>query len=76
MKPDIGLFKAIAEPAYRCRQNMQVVSGCLFMDIALEGAVATTPASLQQMEQYFQKVFPLVREWLMGKAAWLRVRRS
>ena len=62
MEPDIGLFKAI--------------SGCLFMDIALGGAVATTPASLRQMEQYFQKVFPLVREWLMGKAAWLRVRRS
>jgi hypothetical protein len=56
MKPDIGLFKAIAEPAYRCRQNMQAVSGCLFMDIALVGAVATTPASLRQMEQYFQKV--------------------
>jgi hypothetical protein len=55
---------------------MQAVSGCLFMDIALGGAVVTTPASLRQMEQYFQKVFPLVREWLKGKVAELRVRRS
>lgn len=55
---------------------MQAVSGCLFMGIALGGAVAPSPDSLRQMEQYFQTVFPLVREWLMGKIAWLRVRRG